>query len=147
MSGDFPLPEVDFPPARAFYEAAERGELVIPRCAACRAYAWYPGERCRTCGAVDLPFEPVSGRGTLFSWAVVHRALVESFADRVPYVPALVAIAEDPAVRLVTRLVDCEPSQLRADMPLRVTFRPLEFTGVSRRVVAPFFAPAEPGAG
>ncbi len=147
MSGDFPLPEVDFPPARAFYDAAERGELVIPRCVACRAYAWYPGERCRTCGAVDLPFEPVSGRGTLFSWAVVHRALVKPFADRVPYVPALVAIAEDPSVRLVTRLVDCEPSGLRADMPVRVTFRPLEFTGVSRRVVAPFFAPANSGAG
>ncbi len=85
----------------------------------------------------------MSGRGRLFSWAVVRRALVRSFESRVPYVPALVALEEDPSVRLVTNVVDCDPETLRTDMPLRVVFRRLEFPGVDGSVVAPLFHPAQ----
>ena len=79
--------------------------------------------------ASELPWTAVSGRGTLFSWAVVRRALVSAFAEQVPYVSALVALAEDPAVRVVTQLVDCAPEALRAEQPLRVVFRPLAVSG------------------
>ena len=71
----FPLPEPGFAGARPFWEAAARGELAIPRCAACRAYVWYPRERCPACGGGELPWEPVSGRGTLFSFTIVRQAL------------------------------------------------------------------------
>ena len=48
----------------------------------------------------------------------------------------------DPAVRIVTRLVDCDVDALRIDLPVRVVFQPLAFAGDDRRVVAPFFTPA-----
>jgi uncharacterized OB-fold protein len=76
----------------------------------------------------------------LFSWATVRRAFLPAFADRVPFVTALVAIAEDPAVRLPTYLVDAEPATLRADEPVRVTFRPLSFSTVpDKSVIVPMF--------
>ena len=79
--------------------------------------------------------------GTLFSWAVVRRAFLPAFADRVPFVTALVALAEDPAVRLCTYVVDAAPEDLVADAPVAVSFRPLEFTTVpGRSVVVPMFA-------
>ena len=53
------------------------------------------------------------------------------------------AIEEDPAVRIVTRIIDCEPAALRIDMPVRVVFRPLRFAGVRGEVTAPMFVPAE----
>jgi uncharacterized OB-fold protein len=88
-----------------------------------------------------MPWTPVSGRGTLFSWAVVRRALVPAFAEKVPFVTGLVALAEDPAVRVVTNVVDCAPEALRAELPLRVVFRPLVFPKLARRVIAPMFTP------
>jgi uncharacterized OB-fold protein len=140
---DFPLPDVEWEGTRGFWEAAARSELAIPRCAACARFQWYPRERCRACGGSALPWTAVSGRGTLFSWAVVRRALVPAFATKVPYVSALVALAEDPAVRVVTNVVDCAPERLRAEQPLRVVFRALEFPGVDRRVLAPMFTPID----
>ncbi len=141
----FPLPDPDFEPTRGFWEAAARGELAVPRCAACGQWNWYPRESCRDCGGRELPWTAVSGRGTLFSWAVVRRALVKPFADPLPFATGLVALDEDPAVRMVTRLVDCEPELLRIDMPMRVVFRPLVFSGVEGRVIAPLFTPMAAG--
>ena len=58
-----------------------------------------------------------------------------------PFVTALVALDEDPAVRLCTYVVDAEPEDLVADAPVAVSFRPLEFTTVpGRSVVVPMFA-------
>jgi uncharacterized OB-fold protein len=70
---------------------------------------------------------------------VVHHAFLPQFAELVPFVPALVALDEDPRVRLVTRLVDCDPARLRSDLPVEVVFRDLRFPGVEGSVVAPFF--------
>jgi uncharacterized OB-fold protein len=84
----------------------------------------------------------MSGRGTLFSWVVVTHAFLPHFGDLVPFVPALVALDEDPAVRLATRIVDTDPASLSFDLPVRVTFRPLSFAGVDGTVPAPLFAPA-----
>jgi uncharacterized OB-fold protein len=82
MTADCPLPDTEWEGTRGFWEAAGREQLAIPRCAACRRYQWYPRERCRACGGGELPWTAVSGRGTLFSWAVVRRALVPAFAEK-----------------------------------------------------------------
>ena len=138
----FPLPDIEHPLTRGFWDAAARGELAIPRCADCGRWNWYPRERCAGCGGARMPWTATSGRATLFSWAVVERAWVKAFREHAPYVTGLVCLAEDPAVRIVTRLVDCAPSELRVDMPVRVAFRPLSFAGVPGEVIAPMFTPA-----
>ena len=80
------------------------------------------------------------GVATLFSWATVRRGFLPAFADQVPFVTALVAIVEDPAVRLPTYLVDADPDRLRADEAVQVTFRPLSFSTVpDKSVIVPMF--------
>ncbi len=138
---DFPLPDVEWPPTREFWQGAARHQLVVPRCDACGRWVWYPTDACRRCGATAQTWTPVSGRGRLFSWSIVHRAFIPQLADMVPYVTALVAIDEDPAVRLATFIVDCAHDHLRIDMPVAVTFRELRFAGVAGSVTAPLFAP------
>lgn len=135
------LPDTDWDETREFWAAAARGELAIPRCTRCDQRVWYPRATCPRCESGDLRWEPVSGRGTLFSWAVVERALFKPFAEKAPYITGLVALEEDPSVRIVTNLVDCEPDDLRMDMPVRVVFADLEFPGSNSRVPAPFFTP------
>jgi uncharacterized protein len=139
---DFPLPNVDEPLSRPFWAAAARGELAIPRCKNCSRWVWYPAEHCRWCGSSSLEWTPTSGRGALFSWTVVERALLPQYAGLVPYVAALVALAEDPTVRIVTRIVDVAADELVADMEVEVVFRPISFENPSRSVVAPLFVPA-----
>jgi uncharacterized OB-fold protein len=135
------LPDPSWEPLRGFWAGAAAGELRLPRCATCGAFAWYPRERCRRCGAAELEWAATSGRGTLFSFAVVRRALYAPFAPLVPYATGLVALEEDPAVRLATRFVDCEPSELRIDLPVHAVFRALEFPGTAGSLPAPFFTP------
>jgi len=140
----FPTPDLAFEPTRPFFEAAARGELRIPRCAECRRYQWYPPERCRACGSRRLAWEATSGRGTVFSFAVVHRPLVREFAPLVPFATGIVTLAEDPWLRVVTRFVDCDPARLRIDLPVRAVFLPLGHPQVADwAVVVPFFTPAE----
>jgi len=139
---EFPLPDVEWPPTREFWAGAARGELVIPRCAGCGAWCWYPADACRRCGDARLAWTPVSGRGTVFSWAVVRRALVAPFASKVPYATGLVALEEDPTVRLVTIFAECEPEALRVGLPVEVIFRTHAFPGIEGEVVAPFFRPS-----
>ena len=135
------FPNTDWPETREFWAAAARNELAIPRCAGCARFVWYPQAKCPGCGSQDLPWETVSGRGSLFSWALVERALFAPFKSKAPYVTGLVALDEDPAVRIVTHVVDCDPQRLEIDMPVRVVFRDLTFDGEERRVPAPFFIP------
>ena len=143
MSGADALPDFDFEPTREFWAAAQREELAIPRCDSCRTFVWYPAPQCGRCASTKLTWTRVSGEATLFSWSVVTRGLFKAFAAKAPYTTGLVALREDPAVRLVTLLVDCEPDALRVEMPVRAVFRKLEFPGVERSVLAPMFAPAE----
>jgi hypothetical protein len=53
-----------------------------------------------------------------------------------------VALDEDPAVRVPTRMVDCSPDDLTFEMPVQVAFRPLTFEGITGEVAAPLFVPA-----
>jgi uncharacterized OB-fold protein len=140
---EFPLPDVAWEPLRPFWAGAARSELVLPRCASCARFVWYPDGPCRWCGSgTSREWTCVSGRGRLFSWSIVHRAFIPQLAPLVPFVTGLVAIEEDPAVRLATLIVDCPHDRLRIDMPVHVTYRPLEYAGVPSSVIAPLFAPS-----
>jgi hypothetical protein len=140
---DFPLPDLDDKRTAEFFAGAARSELVIPKCDSCGAFCWYPERTCPKCNGEAFTWTPVSGRGRLYSWAVVQRAFLPAFEELVPFVTGLVALDEDPTVRIVTYVVDCEPDELVADQPLEVVFRPLAFPTVpDKSVPVPMFVPA-----
>jgi uncharacterized OB-fold protein len=137
----FPLPDPEWEPTRGFFAAAARGELAIPRCEACGRLCWVPPEACPACGAASLAWHVVSGRGALFSWAVVERAWVKEYRPIAPYTTGIVTLEEDPSVRLVTLVVDAEPEALRAGLPMQAVFRPLPYPDASADVPVPQFRP------
>jgi hypothetical protein len=73
----------------------------------------------------------------------VRRALWAPDAPFGPYATGLVALDEDPAVRLVTRIVDCDVDALRIDLPMRAVFHPLAYPrgDAAGSPVAPLFTP------
>ncbi|GFE16213.1 hypothetical protein Sgleb_42600 [Streptomyces glebosus] len=118
----FDLPEVDdF--TRPYWDAAAEGRLLLRRCRAegCGAAHHYPREFCPYCWSEDVGWEPATGRATLYTWSVVHRNDLPPFGGRVPYVAAVVDLAEGP--RMMTEITDCPEPELRIGMPLVVHFR------------------------
>jgi uncharacterized OB-fold protein len=102
MAGRHDLPETDAF-TRAYWDAAAEGRLLIRRCGACGRAHHYPREFCPHCWSEDVTWEPASGRATLYTWSVVHRNDLPPFSERVPYVAAVVELAEGP--RMMTEIV------------------------------------------
>jgi uncharacterized OB-fold protein len=104
--------------SRPFWDAAKRHELTLQRCAACHAFIYYPRDRCPHCLSDQLQWQPVSGRGKVYSYTVVRRASTRSFSDK-PYVLAIVELDEGP--RMTTN-VEAPPEAVKVGMPVTVCF-------------------------
>lgn len=120
MTGRFDLPDIDAF-TRAYWDAAAEGRLLIRRCAACARAHHYPREFCPYCWSEDVTWERASGRAALHTWSVVHRNDLPPFAERTPYVAAVVDLAEGP--RMMTEVVECAQDRLRVGMALEAAFR------------------------
>lgn len=128
------LPNID-PDTRRFWEAARENRLLLQYCRACSRYQFYPRPWCTRClGEVEEV--AASGKGTVYSFSVIHRAPTPAWQNDVPYVVALVELAE--GVRLMANIVDCRPEDVAIGMPVEVTFQP-----VTPEVTLPQFRPAE----
>jgi len=104
-----------------FWGSAREHALKLPFCVSCEAAFYPPQSRCPRCLRDGVEWRPVSGRGTVYSWVVVHQVYDRSFADRVPYVVATVELQEGP--RLITNIVNCEPEVVRANMPVCIVYK------------------------
>ena len=132
-----PLPLADEVSA-PFWQAARQGRLEIQRCKGCRHWIHAPALACPQCGSEELAFEPVSGRGTLYSWTVLHHSPGPGFADMLPLIVGIVELAEQPHLLLCANVLECDASALRLGLPLKVCFEWLD----SEHAV-PQFIPAE----
>ena len=130
-----PLPGPD-PVSQPFWDGCARHELLLQRCAGCGRHRFPPGPVCPDCGAREAKWVRASGRGTVYSWIVVHHPVPrQSFADEVPYVVALVALEE--GVRMASNVVGCAADAVEAGMALEVVFE-----DVAEAVTLPKFRPA-----
>lgn len=118
-----------------YWAAASEGRLVVQECQSCHQ-VWHPPlPRCPHCHSADLGWREATGAGTVYTYTVVRHPTHFAFADKIPYVLALVELAEGP--RLVTAITDCPPDEVRVGLPVRVVFRE-----VSDGVTLPYFEPA-----
>ncbi len=119
-----------------FWKAAAAGELRLPYCAGCDSWNW-PGTP--TCMACRTPpdWRRVSGRGTIYAMSVIRRAPHPSVEAAVPYVVALVELAE--GVRLLTNVTGCDPGALRPGLAVQVEF----LAASDSEFRMPVFSPAD----
>ncbi len=69
MRADLPTIDQDSAP---WWDACERGELLVRRCDACGEAHLYPRLRCPSCWSDEVRWEVASGRARLHTWSVVH---------------------------------------------------------------------------
>ncbi len=114
-----PLPILDHD-NKPFWDGCARGELLLQRCGDCGAYRHPPRPICDHCLSAKADWVASSGEGTVYSFVVVHRAFHPAWEEEVPYVVAIVELAEGPHV--MTNIVDTPPETVTVGMPVRVTF-------------------------
>ncbi|MBC7132875.1 MAG: Zn-ribbon domain-containing OB-fold protein [Roseovarius sp.] len=131
MSTEKPLPVIDHDSA-PYWEAARDGRLDIPLCGDCGRHHFYPRAICPHCHSDRLRFDTVSGRGTVHTFTVARRPAGPAFAEDVPYVVALIELAEGP--RMMSRIVTDDPGKVRIGAPVEVTF-----VKASEEITFPFF--------
>lgn len=111
-----PAPRPD-PLTEPFWSAVAAGVLKIQRCAGCDTYFHPPVGMCPDCLSCDLHFSAVSGNGTLYSFTATHSgARHPAFAERLPYLVALVELVEQPGLLLFCNLPEHDPDELRIGM-------------------------------
>ena len=127
-----PVPSID---NQAFWEACNRGELVIQHCPRCDVLRHPPRPMCPGCRGRGLGWKKVSGLGTVYSYTVTHQAIHPSLRGRVPWTVIMVDL--DEGVRMISHIVDCPAEDVRIGMRVEVVFEEVE-----AGVTLPYFCPA-----
>ncbi|MEJ2173777.1 MAG: Zn-ribbon domain-containing OB-fold protein [bacterium] len=115
-----PFPEPLTAEAKHFFAAAAQDRLELQRCAECEKVWFFPRPACVACGSTDYAWIRASGRGRVHSHSTVHRAPSPEFRDRVPYVVALVDLAEGP--RMMANIVGEGALEVSIGDALELTF-------------------------
>jgi uncharacterized OB-fold protein len=100
-----PLLPPDDPESAPFFEGCRRGELRMQRCAATGRLIFPPRPVSPFAPHARPEWTTVSGRGHVWSFVVPHPPLLPWYEQRAPYNVVLVALEEDPRVRLAGNLV------------------------------------------
>lgn len=106
-----PDPSLDSAP---WWQKLKEGVLTLQRCTKCREWQFPAMERCRHCGG-EATFEPISGKGHIYSYIINHRAVAPGFDELLPYPVAIVAPDEAPHLRIPGRVVGVANEAVRID--------------------------------
>lgn len=109
--------------AAPFWEATKRREFVLQWCRDCSRVVHYPREVCPFCFGTNLEFRPASGRGEVYASSVMHRPGNPAMESRVPYVVALIDVAE--GARMMSNVIDVDPGEVRVGMKVRLSWEDL----------------------
>jgi uncharacterized OB-fold protein len=110
------------PDAEPFWKALAEHRLVVPRCGACERAFFYPRVLCPRCGSRDVYWAGASGRGTVYSFCVIHHSSVPGLADALPVVTGLVDLEEGPRVMAYLRGFPEDPEQIGFGSAVEVDF-------------------------
>jgi uncharacterized OB-fold protein len=125
-----PIPDSDSMP---FWEACRREVLQFQLCTDCSALRHPPRVICPQCRSENHRWEPVSGKGTIYSYTIYRRAFHPSLEKDLPYAVALIDLEEN--LRIVSRIIDIPMDTISIGMPVTV-----RFVEIDKKTMLPFFS-------
>ena len=118
-----------------FWRAAAEHRLVVQRCTSCEHTRLPPAPICPECRSFDSDWRQVSGRGEVYTYTVVHRPIAAG--QPLPTVIAVIALEDSGGVRILSNVVDVDPSALAIGMPVELVWEDM-----SADLAIPRFRPA-----
>ena len=89
---------------RPFWEACNEDRLVLQYCAACDRFQHPPLPECAECDSTTLEWREVAGRGTIYSYGVVHDTPIAVLQPDQPYNVAVIALDDAPGINMMSHL-------------------------------------------
>jgi uncharacterized OB-fold protein len=115
-------------PSRYWREIPQRYRLEAEKCKGCGQILFPPRLICPQCGKREFEKMKLAGAGKLLTYTVI-RVAPEGFEDQSPYA---VGIAElDDGARLTAQVVDCDFSQLKVGLRIKLEFRKIHEDGAA----------------
>ena len=108
--------------SKPYWDAARENRLLVQRCARSQRLIHPPVAVCPCCSSEDLEWVPISGRGKIYTFVVMHDLRVRGFEERVPYINVWVEPDEQRDVLLEANLVGIAPSDVVVGLPVEVFF-------------------------
>ncbi|HUI27753.1 MAG TPA: OB-fold domain-containing protein, partial [Candidatus Kryptonia bacterium] len=90
-----PIP-VPNPDNAGFWEGCRNRELRLQRCRGCGTVRHPPRPMCPQCTSTEYEWMRASGRGTIYSFTIVHGPTLPVFQARAPYNVVVVQLDEGP---------------------------------------------------
>ena len=112
-----PRPNGDTQP---FWDACNEERLIFQRCTACGYAQFYPRSACVKCESVDLEWKEADAVGVVHTFTIVNRAPSSAFRGDVPYVLALIDLAD--GFRMMMNIVDCDPKDVSIGKTVRIVY-------------------------
>ena len=103
---------------RFFWEGAKEGKLLIQRCKGCGTLRHPPGPSCPQCHSFEWDTVQASGRGTVYSFVVMHYPEVPPFEHPNPI--GLIELEE--GTRLIAQLIGVKPGEVAVGQAVQVEF-------------------------
>ena len=110
--------------AAPFFDGAKEGKLRLQCCDDCGTWSFPLRSRCQACGSAEMQWRDASGRGTVFSHALLHRQYHPRHEGRLPLVLAQIDLEE--GVRLPSNIVEADPADIKVGMDVEVAFETFE---------------------
>ena len=129
VHADYPLPDLDDPVMRPFWDGAHAGKLMQQRDRTTGEVHW-PPKPLYWKGGARLEWFEASGKGTVYTYVVAHEPFLPAFKHLLPHIMVVVQLAE--GVRIVGHMVGCRPEEMAIGAAVRVAFKRL-----TERVVLP----------
>ena len=117
-----------------FWQAAAEHRLVAQRCTGCGHMRLPPAPICPECRSAASDWKALSGRGEVYTYTVVHRPIAAG--QQLPYVIAVIALAEAGGVRMISNLVGVRPDEVAVGMPVELVWEDM-----SAELTIPRFRP------
>ncbi|MGH7813339.1 MAG: Zn-ribbon domain-containing OB-fold protein [Candidatus Binataceae bacterium] len=117
-----PIPAVT-PELKEFFAGAREGRLMVQKCGDCGKLRFPAYEFCSNCWSKRASWVPVSGRGEIYSFNIMHQVYHPGFAAEVPY--AVVVVMLEEGCKIISNLLGTPPDKIKCGMPVEAGFEKL----------------------
>lgn len=110
--------------SRSFWDGCREHKLLIQKCRKCGKMRWPAAYLCPDCLSEQTEIVEHSGKGTLYSYTVFHKAFHPSLNEKTPYVVAEVDL--EGGIRLVSNLVNAENRKITCGDKVKLKWQDFE---------------------
>ncbi len=129
MSGPHYLPDTMPAPSPSpdgldepYWASARQGLLLAQRCGGCRTWQWGPEWLCHRCRSFDMGWEPVDGKGFIYSWERPHHPVHPALKECGPYLVVMVELPGAGGIRMVGNLLGLPMQPVVIGSPVEAVF-------------------------